>query len=282
MSGRPLHCECRGTGPPLMILHGYTGSAASMHGLSQALSVEYATIVPDLPGHGRSVGRAIDGQYGFEQCLRDLVATLESAGHERAHWLGYSMGARLALACAVRHPGSVASLVLVGARAGIADAGAREARRREDELRACRIESDGVEAFVDDWMSMPLIASQRRLGAAFVDEQRRRRLANDAHELAASLRGLGPAAQPALFDELAQVTVPVLLVAGGLDEAFVAAGRDLAGYLPASETCEIADAGHAVHLEQPDAFVHAAMDFLRRASGPAPTTHSYPDQETAS
>ncbi len=281
MSGRPLHFERRGKGPALVILHGYTGSAGSMRRLSQALSGEFETIVPDLPGHGRSVGRANAGQYGFEQCVRDLVATLESAGHQRAHWLGYSMGARLALACAVRHPDSVASLVLIGARAGIADAGAREARQREDELRARRIESDGVEAFVDDWMSMPLFASQRRLGAAFLDEQRRTRLANDAHELAASLRGLGPAAQPALFDELAQVTVPVLLVAGELDHAFVTAGRELAGRLPAAESCEIADAGHAVHLEQQDAFLRAATDFLRRASRPAPTNHSYPDQETA-
>jgi 2-succinyl-6-hydroxy-2,4-cyclohexadiene-1-carboxylate synthase len=263
-----------------MILHGYTGSAGSMRALSQAFSGDYETIVPDLPGHGRSVGRAA-GEYGFECCVRDLVATLESAGHQRAHWLGYSMGARLALACALRHPDRVASLLLIGARAGIADEDARESRRREDELLARRIESDGVEAFVDGWMAMPLFASQRRLGAAFVDRQRRARLSNDARELAASLRGLGPAAQPALFDELGQVNVPVLLVAGELDHAFVDAGRDLAGRMPAAETCEIAGAGHAVHLEQPEAFMRAAMDFLRRASIPAPTPDSYPDQETA-
>jgi pimeloyl-ACP methyl ester carboxylesterase len=114
-----------------------------------------------------------------------------------------------------------------------------------------------------------------------VDRQRRARLSNDARELAASLRGLGPAAQPALFDELGQLNVPVLLVAGELDHAFVDAGRDLAGRMPAAETCEIAGAGHAVHLEQPEAFMRAAMDFLRRASIPAPTPDSYPDQETA-
>jgi 2-succinyl-6-hydroxy-2,4-cyclohexadiene-1-carboxylate synthase len=281
VSGRALHFERRGKGPALVILHGYTGSAAGMRELSQAFAGEFETIVPDLPGHGCSIGRAESEGYEFEQCLRDLVATLESAGRDRAHWLGYSMGARLALACAVRHPDSVASLVLIGARAGIADEAARQARRRDDELLARRIESGGVEAFVDEWMAMPLIASQQRLGAEFVEEQRRSRLANDAHELAASLRGLGPAAQPALFDELAGVTVPVLLVAGELDRAFVDAGRDLAGRLPEAEVREIADAGHAVHLEQRDAFVRAAMEFLRRASRPLQTPHSYPDQETA-
>jgi len=282
MNGRPLYFERRGAGPALMILHGYTGSARSMQRVSQGLADQYETIVPDLPGHGRSVGEAVAAGYGFEQCVRDLVATLESAGHERAHWLGYSMGARLALGCAVRYPNSVASLVLIGARAGIADAGERESRRRADESLARRIETQGVEAFVDEWMAMPLFATQQRLGAAFVDEQRRARLANDAHELAASLRGLGPAAQPALFDELLRVTAPVLLVAGGLDAAFVASAGDLARRLPAAEVREIAGAGHAVHLERPDAFIGVARDFLRQASGLAPSVQLHPGQETAS
>lgn len=282
MSGRPLHFERRGAGPALMLLHGYTGSSGSMREVSQALSAEFETVVPDLPGHGQSIGRASHGRYDFWQCVDDLAATLQSAGHRRAHWLGYSMGARLALACAVRHPGSVASLVLVGGRAGIADDGAREARRREDEALARRIETDGVETFVDDWMAMPLFASQRRLGAEFIEAQRRARLANDARELAASLRGLGPAAQPPLFAELARIEVPVLLVAGELDQAFVATGRELSRRMPAAETCEIADAGHAVHLERPDAFVRAVVEFLRRARSPAPNVSSNPDQETAS
>lgn len=282
MNGRLLHFERRGAGPALVILHGYTGSARSMQGVAEALSGEYETISPDLPGHGRSVGGAAGGGYDFEQCVRDLIATLESAGHDRAHWLGYSMGARLALGCAVRRPASVASLVLVGARAGILDDGERESRRRADESLARRIETQGLEAFVDEWMAMPLFATQRRLGAAFVDEQRRARLANDAQELAASLRGLGPAAQPALFGELHRVAAPVLLVAGELDAAFVASARDLARRLPEAEVCEITGAGHAVHLERPGDFIRVARNFLRRVPGGAPSVQQDSVQETTS
>jgi 2-succinyl-6-hydroxy-2,4-cyclohexadiene-1-carboxylate synthase len=282
MSAQPLHFERRGQGPAVVILHGYTGSAGSMLGVSQALADEYETIVPDLPGHGLSTGRAGDDAYSFERCVDDLVATLESAGHRRAHWLGYSMGARLALGCAVRHPQSVASLVLIGGRAGIADEGERESRRRADESLARRIETLGVGAFVDEWMAMPLFATQQRLGSAFMARQRAARLANDAQGLAASLRGLGPAAQPALFDQLHRVSAPVLLVAGELDAPFVASGRELARHLPAAETCEVADSGHAVHLEKPDAFVQVAREFLRRVGSRAPSTHSHPDQETES
>jgi 2-succinyl-6-hydroxy-2,4-cyclohexadiene-1-carboxylate synthase len=277
VNGRPLHFERRGKGPALMILHGFTGSARSMFDVSEQLASDYETIVPDLPGHGRSVGGA---GYDFEQCVRDLLATLEATGHRRAHMIGYSMGARLALGCAVRHPHSVASLVLIGARAGIADEGERESRRRADESLARRIETQGLEVFVDEWMAMPLFATQRRLGAGFLEQQRRARLANDPHELAASLRGLGPAAQPALFGELQRVTAPVLLVAGELDAAFVASGRELARQLPRAEVCEIADAGHAVHLEQRDAFLRATRDFLRLASSRAQSIESNPDQET--
>jgi 2-succinyl-6-hydroxy-2,4-cyclohexadiene-1-carboxylate synthase len=192
------------------------------------------------------------------------------------------MGARLALAVAVRHPDCVASLVLLGGRAGIASEGEREARRRADEALARRIEADGVAAFVDEWMAMPMFQTQRRLGSAFLEEQRCERLRNDATGLAASLRALGPAAQPPLFDELGHVTAPVLLVVGGLDAAFVAHAHELEHRLPDAKICEIADAGHAVHLEQPSAVVAAIRDFLRRTDGPARPSHSPSVQETGS
>jgi 2-succinyl-6-hydroxy-2,4-cyclohexadiene-1-carboxylate synthase len=264
-----------------MLLHGFTGSARSMRAVAGALASDYETIAPDLPGHGRSVGAARAGRYDFESCVDDLVATLESAGHGRAHWLGYSMGARLALGVAVRQAGSVASLVLIGGRAGIADPAERETRRRSDEALASRIETIGVEAFVDEWLAQPLFATLASLGPQFLSDERRARLDNDAHELAMSLRGLGPAAQPPLFDELRRVQVPVLLVAGALDTRFVEAARDLAERLPQAEVCVIPDAGHAAHVEQPAAVLRAVIDFLRRTAGPASPISSLSVQETA-
>ena len=67
--------------------------------------------------------------------------------------------------------------------------------------------------------------------------------------------GLGPGAQPPLFDDLPRLNVPVLLVAGALDRTFVAHAMDLERRIPGAEVREIADAGHAVHLEQPAAFI---------------------------
>jgi 2-succinyl-6-hydroxy-2,4-cyclohexadiene-1-carboxylate synthase len=265
-----------------MLLHGFTGSGRSMAGIARAFERDFDTIAPDLPGHGRSLHEPLAAACDFDACVDDLVATLESVGHRRAHWLGYSMGARLALACVVRHPDRVASLVLVAGRAGIAAAGERAARRRADELLAARIEEQGVAAFVDEWLAQPLFATLPRLGAESMAREREARLANDARGLAASLRGLGPGAQPPLFDDLPRVDVPVLLVAGALDERFVAIAHDLAGRLPQAEVCVIADAGHAVHVEQPERFLRVAGEFLSRAARPESTASPPSVQEIAS
>lgn len=281
MKGTPLPVHRRGRGPAMMLLHGFTGSARSMAGVARAFEDAYEVIAPDLPGHGRSAAAGRRAGYGFDDCIDDLVATLLDSGHQRAHWIGYSMGARLALGCAVRHPQRVASLVLVAPRAGIEDAAEREMRRRADEETALGIETGGLEAFVDEWMAQPIFATQGRLGTQFLAQQRAERLANDAAGLAAGLRILGPGAQPSFFGELPRITAPALLVAGQLDHKFVAAARDLVGRMPQAEVCEVADAGHAVHLEQPAAFVRAVQDFLRNVPTPPRDEYPIPIEETA-
>jgi 2-succinyl-6-hydroxy-2,4-cyclohexadiene-1-carboxylate synthase len=282
MKGQPLYFERHGRGPAVMLLHGFTGSGPGMSEVSLALARDFEVITPDLPGHGRSIATDDGPVHSFDDCLDRLAATLAQAGHARAHWVGYSMGARLALAFALRFPERVASLLLVGARAGIEDASERAARRRADGALADRIETDGIEAFVDEWLAQPLFASQRRLGREFVAAQRRQRLGNDTRALAASLRGLGPGAQPPLFEDLPRLDLPVLLVAGALDRTFVAHARDLERRLPDAAVCEIADSGHAVHLEQPAAFIGLAREFLGMAGRPAQYTDPNPVEETAS
>jgi len=276
-----LPFERRGRGGALLLLHGFTGGAGSMAGVARAFEDDFETIAPDLPGHGRSAAQPPALVTGFDDTVARLVATLEAAGHRRAHWLGYSMGARLALAVAVRHPVRVASLVLLAGRAGIEDPLERAARREADEALAGRIESIGIEAFVDEWLAQPLFATLARLGPAVLAAERQARLGNDAHGLAASLRALGPGAQPPLFDALADLRVPVLLVAGALDARFVAIARELARRLPNAELSVIAEAGHAAHLEQPAAFRRVVVDFLRRAAGPSHPVPMHPVQETA-
>ena len=278
----PLACERTGEGTPVVLLHGFTGRGRSMADVAAALAGRHETLAPDLPGHGASLRGGDAAAYQFDRCVDDLAAMLAHTGHARAHWLGYSMGARLALGCAVRHPQCVRSLVLLGARAGIADPGERAARRDADERLAVRLEANGIEAFVDEWLAQPLFRTLVQQDASAPARERAARLDNDPHELAAALRGLGPAAQPPLHALLANVAAPVLLVAGALDERFVAHAHDLARRLPRAELHVIPDAGHAAHVEQPAAFAAVVRDFLRRVDAAAPASFTTQAQETRS
>jgi 2-succinyl-6-hydroxy-2,4-cyclohexadiene-1-carboxylate synthase len=263
--GVRLSARVDGTGPPLLLLHGFTGSAEGMAPTAGGLAGAFHTVCLDLVGHGRSDAPRDPAPYTMERCAAQVAGALQALCGGSAHVLGYSMGGRVALALAALHPERVRSLVLVGARAGLADPAERAARRRADEALADRIEREGLERFVDHWMALPLFRTQRGLGEAFLARARRERLAQRPHGLAASLRGMGAGAQPPLQDRLGALRVPVLVVVGALDERFRPVARDLARRIPDARQAVIPGAGHAAHLEAPEAFRDAALDFLRRA-----------------
>ncbi len=265
--GRCLHVElaeprARGGGA-VLILHGFTGSAETMRGVCEGLGGDRRRILVDLVGHGRSDATEAPDDYRMERCLEDLCCVLDALEERQVHLVGYSMGARVGLALAARHPERVRSAVLVGARAGVEDPEERRARVQQDERLAGRILDEGIEWFVDHWMSLPLFASQQRLGPRSLATARAERLRNRAHGLALSLRGMGAGAQPPLFEQLDSVSAPVLLVVGEEDSRFLEFARDLMSRLPRAHLQIIPEAGHAAHLENPHAFDAVARDFLR-------------------
>lgn len=290
-SGAPLrlHAEVRGEGPPVLVLHGFTGSTRAMEGVAEGLAgAGHRAIGVDLPGHGRSPVPEDPAAYTLEATCDALEATLNSLEVGAAHVLGYSLGGRVALGLAALRPERVRSAVLVGATAGIADPEARAARVRADEALARELEREGIAPFVERWMALPLFARQReRLGEAAWQAARRERLARRPEGLARSLRGIGQGAQPPLHDRLPQVPIPVLLAVGAEDARFRAVAEDLAARLPRAEILRVPRAGHAAHLESPDAFLAAARDFLRRAearwsSGASPSDPSHPSHSSHS
>lgn len=257
-----LHVVEEGRGSPVLVLHGFTGSSASMAGVSAALRDHHRVLRVDLLGHGSSDAPHDPAVYAIERCAGQLLGVLDALSIPRAHVAGYSMGGRVALALAALHPARVASVLGIGARAGFEDTAERAARVQGDAALAARIEREGVPAFVDAWMARPLFATQRRLGAAALAAAREQRLANRPHALAASLRGMGAGAQMPLQARLAQLQRPVLLVAGAEDARFAAIARDLVRRLPRGCVALVPDAGHAAHLENPDAFAQIARAFL--------------------
>ena len=254
--------EEAGAGEPLVLLHGFTGRAANWRPLLPRLAEQWRVIALDLPGHGDSAAPATIARYKMRFVAADLVELLTRRAAAPAHWLGYSMGGRLALYMAMRHPEVARSLTLVSATAGLATAAERQARRAADEALAARIERDGITAFVAEWERQPLFAGLARLAAENRAALHDQRLANSPLGLANSLRGMGTGAQPPLWSRLAAVAAPALLIAGEWDTKFVTLNEKLAAAIPGARLRLIADAGHTVHLEQPEAFLAEVIGFL--------------------
>jgi len=247
-----LHVEVTGVGAPVVLLHGFTGSAGAMEPLATRLGSDFRVIVPDLVGHGRSSTPPEPSAYSVDAMVRQVLSVADVLAPATFHLVGYSMGGRVALTLACDAGHRLRSLTLIGATAGIADAEARADRRAREEERARLIEAD-LPGFVDEWMANPLFAGQARLGPEFLARARAQRLEHDAAGLAASLRAAGTGSMRPVHGRLGQCTMPTLLLVGEDDEKFVAVARDLSRLLPRSSTCLIPGAGHSAHLEQPDA-----------------------------
>jgi 2-succinyl-6-hydroxy-2,4-cyclohexadiene-1-carboxylate synthase len=268
VNGIDFNVEDHGHGPPLVLLHGFTGSAASWATLSRYFASDHRVIAIDLIGHGASFAPMDPSRYGFDQALYDLADLTGRLGIARASWLGYSLGGRLALGMTLDDPDRVSSLILVSATAGIHDEHERHQRAEADEAMARRIEDDGVEAFVDEWERLPIWESQRGLPDEVSRVQRDIRLGNSAVGLANSLRGMGQGSQPSYWERLGEIESPVLLMAGALDRKYVGIAGQMGVRIVDATLSVVPGAGHAVHLERPREFIEEVRAFLARWEDP--------------
>jgi 2-succinyl-6-hydroxy-2,4-cyclohexadiene-1-carboxylate synthase len=230
-----------GSGPVLVWLHGFTQTRDSAHQFRSILAGTYELLTLDLPGHGENA--PISASLNE---TADLLADVLPA--EPFILSGYSMGARVALHFALRHRERLSALVVLSATAGIRDEGERELRRSQDNDLADRIDLIGAEVFLDEWLARPMFTSLPH------DPLERAARSRDTKGLSNSLRRAGTGTQAWLGDALASLDVPTLVVAGADDAKFVGEARLLRETLPNVAVALVAGAGHAAHLERPDAF----------------------------
>ena len=244
-----LHAERRGTGPTLVLVHGFTQTGRCWGPEAEALAADHEIVRVDAPGHGRSADIKVD--------LRTGGRLIADQGGE-ATYLGYSMGARFCLHIALTNPELVRGLVLLGATAGIEDADEREQRRQQDLATAARIDRDGLETFLDDWLAQPLFS-----GLPPERTFRQERLKNTVEGLQSSLELAGTGAQEPSWHQLHRLHMPVLVVAGSNDTKFAALADRLAAEIGANaDFALVEDAGHAAHLEQPERFLAIVQPWL--------------------
>ncbi len=264
-----------GDGVPVTLLHGFTLSGRSWQEVISKMPKGWKWVVPDLRGHGAT--RIPSGApCTMDACTGDLEMLWNHLGIERTHLVGYSMGGRLALHVAARLPDRVLSLLTIGAHAGLEEE-AREGRRQGDEALAQRIEKDGLEAFVGYWSTLPLLAGVERRGPSFTAQLRAERMSNHVAGLAKSLRGMGAGHMEPVWGELAHLECPCTFVAGQLDHGYVASARRLASTVVNGRVEVVLRAGHAAHLERPEAFARLLTAHLATAE---PRSEESPSSST--
>jgi 2-succinyl-6-hydroxy-2,4-cyclohexadiene-1-carboxylate synthase len=234
--------------PPLVLAHGFTQTSASWGPFLDLLGDGRPLVPVDLPGHGDA------------PVARDLPHAAHELGATGGwgDYLGYSLGGRVALHLALAQPSLVTSLILIGAHPGIEDPIERIERQASDDELAERLEQIGVPAFLDEWLAQPLFATLPAHAA-----QRESRELNDASALAQTLRALSTGRQTPLWTRLPALRMPVLFLAGEQDNKYVRIARQAAATIgPQARYEVIVGAGHAVHLEQPEATAEVVRAFL--------------------
>ena len=258
--GRSLRIrEWPGSGPPLLLVHGFLGSRTSWGDLPARLGSVHSVAV-DLPGHGVSDGGLTPAELAVPRVAR-LLAELQDRVFERpAAWLGYSMGGRIALAAAAEGL-PVSRLLLESAGPGLGNEAERQERRRADRDRAERLRTGGIEAFVDDWLKLPLFRGLDALPAEERAAARAERVRQDPHRMAAWLLGAGTGSQPDYRPSLPRLNLPVHLIVGSEDAKYVALAREMMDVLPRGRLSIVPGSGHVVHREAPGRWV----DWVREA-----------------
>lgn len=145
MPGLHVHQFGPGDGPPLLLLHGVTGTGLRFRRFAAAELPGMRVVAPDLRGHGDSTW---DPPWHVERHVADVLDLMDDLGLERVPVAGHSFGGLIAMTLATVAPERVARLALIDPATGLAPAAAaaraEEARRDEgwadeDEARAARL-----------------------------------------------------------------------------------------------------------------------------------------------
>lgn len=235
-------------------LHGFTGGPGVWKGLDAVPSSQCPTVL----GHG-SESVAL-GDESFKSEVSRLADQLPACA---VHLVGYSLGARLALAIAIQNPTRIERLSLIGVHPGLLDEAARLHRVEADREWVKRLRDEGIESFVDAWQKLPLWQSQLELPRAQLDEQRGQRLRHDPLQLALAMECLGTGVMPPMWENLSALTMPVQLIVGQRDAKFLEIAGAMLPRLAQGKLDVVEGAGHNPVLENPSALARLLLSGSR-------------------
>ena len=243
-NGVKIHYEVYGDGPALILTHGYSSTSAMWEGQIEALSKHHKLVLWDMRGHGKSDYPADPNAYSEALTIGDIAALLDQIGTRRAIVGGLSLGGYMSLAFYRTHPERVAALLIIDTGPGFKKDEARTAWNKRAHETAERFERDGL--------SVLKSLSRERSSVTH----------RDARGLALAARGMLTQRDASVMEVRPEIAVPSLIVVGADDTPFLAASDYMAAKIPGAKKVVIPSAGHAVNIDQPQAFIDAVLPFL--------------------
>src|SRR4030088_1791690 len=242
--GVNIHYEVHGDGAPLLLTHGYSSTSAMWQGQVAALSRDHKLVLWDMRGHGRSDYPADPAAYSEALTVADMAALLDEVGAGTAIVGGLSLGGYMSLAFYRMHPERVRALLIIDTGPGFKKDEAREVWNKRALETGDRFEREGLAVLKS--------ASRERSSVSH----------RDAAGLARAARGMLTQRDARVIESLPNIKVPSLLVVGADSAPVLAASDYMAAKIPKAKKVVIPAAGHAVNIDQPQAFIDAVLPFL--------------------
>jgi 2-succinyl-6-hydroxy-2,4-cyclohexadiene-1-carboxylate synthase len=253
--------------PGLLLFHGFMGSGRSFRTALPYLETFSNPVTVDLLGHGKTEGADSEKLFTIDCQIVDIRRLIERLFETKPFLYGYSMGGRLALRYALTFPQTIRGLILESATYGLDDQQAIHERKKLDEKRAQAIEHN-FSSFLDRWQKLPLFQSNLPRNEEAIESYKTIQQQQNPQQMANSLRGFGTAQMPSVKDELSTLHLPVLLLAGKADLKYVEIMKNMHRELPMSELYIAPDAGHRIHLENPEVLSAVIEKFIEDVSQP--------------
>ncbi|MCB1743511.1 MAG: alpha/beta hydrolase [Gammaproteobacteria bacterium] len=241
--GVAIHYEDDGSGPPILLTHGFGASTGMWAPQVERFASEYRLVRWDMRGHGASDHPQALEHYSQAASIADMLALLDHLRIEQAVIAGHSLGGYLSLAFHARHPERCRALILQGCGPGYRSEASREKWNERAESRARSIEQGGLDALG---------------GGAEVKVS----LQRSAHGLAQAARGILSQVDSVAIDSLPNIKVPVLIIIGDGDTHYLQGSAYMAERIPNARNVVVPGAGHGVNIEQPEVVNQAMAEFL--------------------
>lgn len=242
-NGVNLHYVDEGSGPAVLLTHGFAASSRMWEGQIAAFRDRYRIIAWDMRGHGDSDSPADPAEYTEPATVADVAAILDACGVERAVIGGLSLGGYMSLAFNLAHPARTRALMLFDTGPGYNNPRGREGWNQFAIRRAEAFETRGLASLGD---SAEVKAARHR----------------SAEGLAKAARGMLTQRDASVIQSLAAIDKPALVLTGADDKQFLAAHGYMSENIPGATGVLIDDAGHAANIDQPAAFNAAVEAFL--------------------